>query len=66
MPDGTFTMSGFQSQWGFIMPEQDLVVVRFGATNRTSSRSYELAAAIVRALREDQTGIETDPVTQPE
>ena len=66
VPDGTFTMSGFQSQWGFIMPEQDLVVVRFGATNRTSSRSYELAAAIVRALREDQTGIETDPVTQPE
>ncbi|WP_203295096.1 serine hydrolase domain-containing protein [Maricaulis parjimensis] len=66
VPEGTFMMSGFQSQWGFIMPEQDLVVVRFGATNRTSSRSYELAAAVVSALREPQDGIETDLVTQPE
>ena len=66
VPEGTFMMSGFQSQWGFIMPEQDLVVVRFGATNRASSRSYELAAAVVSALRQDQDGIETDPATQPE
>ena len=33
------------------MPQQDLVVVRFGATNRTSSRSYELAAQVAAALR---------------
>ena len=51
VPEGTFMMSGFQSQWAFIMPEQDLVVVRFGATNRTSSRSYELAAQVAAALR---------------
>jgi hypothetical protein len=50
VPGGTFMMSGFQSQWAFIMPEQDLVVVRFGATNGTSSRSYALASAVAAAL----------------
>lgn len=52
LPAGTYTMHGFQSQLAFIMPEQELVVVRFGATNYVSSGSYDLAREIVAALRE--------------
>jgi hypothetical protein len=51
LPDGTFMMRGFQSQFAFIMPEQELVVVRFGATNGTSSRMQAVAAAIAASLR---------------
>ena len=50
LPDGTFMMRGFQSQLAFIMPEQDLVIVRFGATNGVSSGSVAMAGAIVASL----------------
>ena len=45
-------MSGFQSQSAYIMPDQDLVVVRFGATNSVSSQSNDLARGVVAALTE--------------
>ncbi|WP_412546621.1 serine hydrolase domain-containing protein [Maricaulis sp. MIT060901] len=51
LPSGTYTMHGFQSQLAFIMPEQELIVVRFGATNYVSSGSYDLARSIAAALR---------------
>jgi len=51
LPDNAVMMSGFQGQWGYIMPDQDLMVVRFGATNRTNSRSGLLAAGVLEALR---------------
>lgn len=51
LPAGTFMMHGFQSQLAFIMPEQELVIVRFGATNYTSSGSYDLARSIAASLR---------------
>lgn len=53
LPEGTFMMSGFQSQWAFIMPEEELVVVRFGATNGVSSGTHALASAVAAALRAD-------------
>ena len=51
LPNGTYSMHGFQSQLAFIMPEEELVVVRFGATNYVSSGSYDLARSIAAALR---------------
>lgn len=51
LPEGTFMMSGFQSQWAFIMPQEEIVVVRFGATNGTSSGMYAIAGAVAAALR---------------
>lgn len=52
LPDGTFMMRGFQSQLAYIMPQQDLVIVRFGATNRAASGASELAAGVAAALRD--------------
>jgi len=52
LPDGTFMMRGFQSQLGYIMPDQDLVIVRFGATNSVSPGTSELAAGVAAALRD--------------
>ena len=48
-------MNGFQSQLAFVMPEQDLVIVRFGATNYTSSGSYALARSVAASLRDPNT-----------
>ncbi|RKR00483.1 serine hydrolase domain-containing protein [Maricaulis maris] len=50
LPEGTYMMRGFQSQLGIIMPNEDLVVVRFGATNGGPSGSYDLAAGVAAAL----------------
>ena len=54
LPDGTYMMTGFQKQIAFIMPEQELVIVRFGATNGVPSGTYELAASVARALAVSQ------------
>ncbi|WP_339743020.1 serine hydrolase [uncultured Maricaulis sp.] len=51
LPRETIMMSGFQGQWGYVMPEQELVIVRFGATVGVSSRSGRLAREIVASLR---------------
>lgn len=55
LPDGTYTMHGFQTQLAFIMPEQDLVIVRFGATNYTRSGVYDLARSVAASLRDPST-----------
>jgi len=60
LPEGTFMMRGFQSQLGYIMPQQDLVIVRFGATNGVSSRSADLAAGVAAALRDRPSPHATD------
>jgi len=51
LPPETIMMSGFQGQWGYVMPEQELVIVRFGATLGVSSRSGRLAREVVASLR---------------
>ena len=51
LPPETIMMSGFQGQWGYVMPAQELVIVRFGATLGFSSRSGRLAREIIASLR---------------
>ncbi|WP_417492594.1 serine hydrolase domain-containing protein [Maricaulis sp.] len=51
LPPETIMMSGFQGQWGYVLPAQELVIVRFGATIGVSSRSGRLAREIIDALR---------------
>ncbi|WP_291845376.1 serine hydrolase [Maricaulis sp.] len=51
LPTDTIMMSGFQGQWGYVMPEQELVIVRFGATTGVNSRSGGLALAVLDALQ---------------
>ena len=50
LPADTIMMSGFQGQWAYVMPEQDLVIVRFGATIGVNSRSGGLALAVLDSL----------------
>ncbi|MBR9826875.1 MAG: serine hydrolase [Alphaproteobacteria bacterium] len=49
LPEGTFFMNGFQSQLALIIPSEDLVIVRFGATNGVSDRTFELARNVIAA-----------------
>jgi len=58
LPADTIMMSGFQGQWAYVMPEQDLVIVRFGATMGVNSRSGGLALAVLDSLQ--------PPVTEPD
>jgi CubicO group peptidase (beta-lactamase class C family) len=53
LPAGTFMMNGFQSQLAMILPEQELVIVRFGATNGRGAEVYNLTRAVIAALHED-------------
>ena len=50
LPPETIMMSGFQGQWAYIMPVQELVIVRFGATNGVNSRSGRLAVEVLASL----------------
>jgi CubicO group peptidase (beta-lactamase class C family) len=57
LPPETIMLSGFQGQWGYVLPEQELVIVRFGATTGVNSRSGGLARGVIAALQ--------PPVTTP-
>ncbi|WP_417498321.1 serine hydrolase domain-containing protein [Maricaulis sp.] len=65
LPPETIMMSGFQGQWGYVLPAQELVIVRFGATIGVSSRSGRLAREVVDALR-PPAPVEVPPVEVPE
>lgn len=57
-----YYMSGFQAQFGFIYPTQDLVMVRFGASNFANPGTFTLAADIAAALLpEPDTGDAGEP-----
>lgn len=49
LPDGTFIMNGFQGQLAFIIPAEELVIVRLGATNFQSDGALSFANAVVAA-----------------
>ena len=49
LPDDNFMMNGFQGQLGYIIPSEDLVIVRLGATNFQHDGSPELARAVIAA-----------------
>ncbi len=46
-----YYMNGFQGQYGFIVPDLDLVVVRFGASNGVEPGAYTLLAGVASAYR---------------
>lgn len=54
LPEDNFMMNGFQGQLTYIIPSEDLVVVRLGATNNQHDGSPELVRAVIAA--------KTDPV----
>ncbi|MEE2565988.1 serine hydrolase domain-containing protein [Hyphobacterium marinum] len=51
LPDDAFNAQGFQGQYGFVIPSEDLVIIRMGATNGVQTRAQELAASVVAARR---------------
>jgi len=51
LPPDTFAMQGFQGQWVWVVPSENLVVVRLGATAGVSSGAVELLRDIVAAHR---------------
>ncbi|WP_421857519.1 serine hydrolase domain-containing protein [Oceanicaulis sp.] len=51
LPDDTVAMQGFQDQRGFVIPSEDLVIVRMGATLGVESGAPEFAAAVIDAKR---------------
>ncbi|GGG97096.1 serine hydrolase [Glycocaulis albus] len=51
LPEGTFIMNGFQGQVTFIIPAEDLVVVRLGATNFQNDGAISFANDVVAARR---------------
>lgn len=65
LPADAVMMSGFQSQWGFVIPSHDLVVVRLGATNYQQSGSHALARAVMDARREPVPPLGFDDAPQP-
>lgn len=46
-----YYMNGFQGQYGFIAPDLDLVVVRFGASNGVEPGAYALLAGVAAAYQ---------------
>ena len=54
LPEDNFMMNGFQGQLTYIIPSEELVVVRLGATNNQHDGSPELVRAVIAA--------KTDPV----
>jgi CubicO group peptidase (beta-lactamase class C family) len=51
LPEGTFMMFGFQAQIAMIMPQQELVIVRLGASIGDHSGNDALGRDIARSLR---------------
>ena len=51
LPEGTYFMNGFQIQLAMVLPEQELVIVRFGATNNMGAGAFDMTRAIVASMR---------------
>ena len=62
---GAFAMNGFQGQQTIGIPEHDLVIVRMGATNNTGTGTWDMARAIMAAIREE-TAAEPQSETEAE
>ncbi|MAP49419.1 MAG: serine hydrolase [Oceanicaulis sp.] len=52
LPSDTVAMQGFQGQHGFVIPSEDLVIVRMGATLGMESGAPEFGAAVIAAKRD--------------
>ncbi len=51
LPEGYFGMAGFQGQYAFIIPSEDLVIVRHGASPNRQDGAFDFARAVVDARR---------------
>ncbi|XBQ16354.1 MAG: serine hydrolase [Oceanicaulis sp.] len=52
LPEDTFIMNGFQGQYAFVIPSEDLVIVRLGATNFQSDGAIDFANAVLASRRD--------------
>ncbi|MBL4539507.1 MAG: serine hydrolase [Oceanicaulis sp.] len=52
LPSDTVAMQGFQGQHGFVIPSEELVIVRMGATLGMESGAPEFGAAVIAAKRD--------------
>lgn len=52
LPADTVAMQGFQGQHGFVIPSEDLVIVRMGATLGMESGAPDFGAAVIAAKRD--------------
>ena len=57
LPEGAYIMQGFQGQRGFILPNEELVVVRLGATLGETG-TWTLASAVAGALIDERSAAE--------
>lgn len=63
LPADTYFMNGFQGQVGLIIPSEDLIIVRFGATNGVPVGVFDLARAVIAARTpETASEIAQEPV----
>lgn len=65
LPEDNFMMNGFQGQLGYIIPSEDLVVVRLGATNFRGDGSPQLVEAVIGAKLDRPAREGFDDAPQP-
>lgn len=65
VPETTFQLSGFQGQYGMVVPDHDLVIVRLGATTFADAGIYQLTRDVIAAMVEvdEEVGMEDIPET---
>lgn len=52
LPSDTVVMRGFQQQWTFVIPSEDLIVLRMGATLNGDGGAPDFARAVIAAKQE--------------
>jgi len=52
LPADAISMRGFQQQWTFVIPSEDLIVLRMGATLGSDGGAPDFARAVIAAKRE--------------
>lgn len=66
LPSDTVVMRGFQQQWSFVIPSEDLIVLRMGATLGSDGGAPEFARAVIAAKQEPAPTIsDTDTGGEP-
>jgi CubicO group peptidase (beta-lactamase class C family) len=52
LPSDTVVMRGFQQQWTFVIPSEDLIILRMGATLGSDGGAPDFARAVLDARRD--------------
>ena len=66
LPSDTVVMRGFQQQWTFVIPSEDLIVVRMGATLGSDGGAPDFARAVLDARREPPAFLDSIPEDTPD